>query len=224
MKKLFFIVVLGLALPNSNAQCKFGVRGGFNLSSLNYSSTNDGQVTSRFGLNGGFFAEIPLSSCFFIQPGISLVEKGCKYNEDLYEYEPDYGYGSYSYSAQIDFKLRYLELPVNFVGKFNITPSWHFLAIGGLYCGLGLDGKISGNAIVNGESSHVNRDLTFGSNDEEVKGFDYGVTLGTGLEFRNIQLTCQYEFGLHNISNTSEATVHTRSLLFSLAWLFKMNK
>lgn len=82
MKKLILsFAIVALATLGANAQAKFGVKAAMNISSIRISGDGDEGLKSLIGANGGFFATIPVSTNFTIQPEVLYSAEGAKAEE-----------------------------------------------------------------------------------------------------------------------------------------------
>lgn len=80
MKKLILSAAVAiLAISGAQAQTAFGLKGGLNVSNLYGSGVSNDATKSLFGGNGGFFASIPASTNFYIQPEVSYSMEGAMY-------------------------------------------------------------------------------------------------------------------------------------------------
>jgi len=114
MKKVFTLFILCIIFYNVNAQIKVGLQLGPNFSSGSYSSDyfKESSVSGKTGLFGGFLAEFKLSDMFYLQPEINYIQKGV-------ELSPLYYAGYVNPGSKGDFKLDYVEIPINIIAKFG---------------------------------------------------------------------------------------------------------
>lgn len=76
-KTIFFIAVLFFAFNVSAQEVHFGIKGGLNASSLNYTGNSDMQT--KIGFNAGFLAHIHTSNkSWAIQPELYYSDEGAK--------------------------------------------------------------------------------------------------------------------------------------------------
>lgn len=80
MKKIIFFAVGLLMAGAVNAQIKFGVKGGVDIS--NIIKTNDPNFNTNYvtGFNAGVTLEIPIAGPFGVQPEVVYAQKGYKAN------------------------------------------------------------------------------------------------------------------------------------------------
>ena len=77
MKKLFLVLVCASSVIAASAQVKFGLKLGANLASV---SDMEG-TKSKFGINGGVQASMPLGSTFSVAPELVYSSQGAKASE-----------------------------------------------------------------------------------------------------------------------------------------------
>ena len=64
------------------------------------------------------------------------------------------------------------------------------------------------------------KDLKFGSDADELKLFDYGLTLGGGVQMGNLKLGLNYNMGLQDIKNTNAEELKNRMVnLYAVIFL-----
>jgi len=129
MKKSLLLIVCAVAIATiSQAQVRFGFKGGVNLANINGDIEGNKQ---KVGYYAGAQAKISVSSAFSIQPELVYSNQGTKIEEDV----------------TVDFNLNYLNLPVMF--QYN-TPF-------GLYAETGpqISYLIGAKAKAEGESADV---------------------------------------------------------------------
>lgn len=177
---------------------KIGIKGGLNLTNMYVSDISDENM--KVGLNLGFFAKLPLTKGFSIQPELIYSNKGAKetYNNFIQ------GSGEYR------FNLHYIELPVlaviNLGKNFNIH--------GGPY--------ISYLAAANVKNLN-DEDGIEGVDELDAENFnriDYGVAAGFGIDIDKITLGARYNYGLREIgksgSLSGEVTKDSKNSAISL--------
>ncbi len=195
MKKLFIAAALLLSSSAIFAQTKFGVKGGVNFANVNVKedespfSMSPSSITS-FHVTG--LADIPVSSIFSLQPGLSFTGKGFKV---------DMSEDGNTYKATAN--VYYLEIPINAVAKFPAGSGKFFIGAGP-YAGIGLTGKTKTET--SGDIADLipseKKDIKFGNNAEEddLKRADLGLNFLAGYELNNgLTLNGGYGLGLTNL-------------------------
>ena len=92
-----------------------------------------------------------------------------------------YSIGGTSYK----YPIHYLEIPVNAGYRVDLGNSLAFFAQAGPYIGIGITAK----------------DKDFGS-DNELKRIDFGLNVGTGVEYDKFQFGINYGLGIVDIDNS----------------------
>lgn len=198
MKKILLLMAIVAVCFGANAQSKFGVKAGFNFSSMTLKNNGLGLDTDVIpGIHIGFLMEKPLTNGFYLQPGLLFSTKGTSY---------------FHGSSDFEIHTNYLELPVNLVYKAELKSAKLLLA-GGPYFAYGVGGKIKEN----GEEE----DIKWGKKDKwySLKPFEVGLNISLGFELHKFQYTLQYGFGLNNIS-ANEGTKGNKVFGISAAYIF----
>ncbi|MDQ0781729.1 porin family protein [Chryseobacterium sp. W4I1] len=227
MKKL----ILGLAITGSflaTAQEKtksaspvtFGVKAGFNASTLSKADQYDNDQKLKPGFNAGIFAHIPVAEKFSIQPELLFSQLGSKTEErEVYYINSD------RYSRDLDYKktLNYLTLPV--MVQYNILPQLYVEA--GPEFGLLLGGKNKGDITVARNSGNTTTTETTTFSEDIVKDlhnkFNFGIGIGAGYYFtQNFGVTARFTAGITDIykHNSGDAI---RNNAFQVGVAYKFN-
>lgn len=197
MKKLLFVAIIAIGAISANAQVKFGVKAGLNFAKQT-ASVSGGSVStnSMTGFHAGIISEFNLSENLVLQPGLLFSQKGAKISFGGSDYTDIYNY---------------LDIPINLMYKINVDGAKILL-----FTGPSLSYALSGKEKVGDNSV----DIEFGSGDNQMRRFDLGFGIGGGLEFGSIQATANYNFGLANISNSTDAKLKNNVFSISVAYLF----
>ncbi|MDP9959655.1 porin family protein [Chryseobacterium lathyri] len=227
MKKL----ILGLAMAASlsvNAQEKtksstpvtFGVKAGFNASTLSKVDQYDNDQTLKPGFNAGVFANIPVAEKFSIQPELLFNQLGSKTEErEVYYINSD------RYKREVDYKktLNYLTIPV--MVQYNILPQLYVEA--GPEFGFLLGGKDKGDITTVKTSGNTTNTQTTTFSEKIVKDlynkFNFGIGIGAGYYFtQNFGVTARFTAGITDIykENSSDA-VRNNAFQVGVAYKFK---
>jgi hypothetical protein len=182
----------------SSLSPKFGIKGGVNLTNMFVEDVSDENM--KVGFNAGFFAKLPVTRGFSIQPELLYTSKGAKetYNNIIQ------GEGEYR------FNLNYIELPVlaviNVAKNFNIHagPYVSYLAAANIK---NLHDDHSQDEIAELDADNFNR-------------FDYGLVGGLGIDISNFTIGARYNYGLREIgksgSLSGQVTKDSRNSAISL--------
>lgn len=125
MKKLLLLFVCAASFAGVQAQAKFGLKAGLNVSSL----TGDIEdVKSKIGFNVGGFAELPLASAFSLRPEVVFSAQGAKAEGE---------------GQDVSLNVGYLNVPV--LGKW--TSESGFFAETGPQVGFLLNAKLKAEGV-----------------------------------------------------------------------------
>jgi hypothetical protein len=159
---------------------KFGIKGGVNLTNMYVQDVSDENM--KVGFNAGFFAKLPVTKGFSIQPELLYTSKGAKeeYNNFIE------GRGEYR------FNLNYIELPV--LAVFNVAKNFNVHV--GPYVAYLAEANIK-DLKDNGTMDEIT-DL----NAENFNRIDYGVAGGLGIDISNFTLGARYNYGFREIGKS----------------------
>jgi hypothetical protein len=159
---------------------KFGIKGGLNLANLYVDDVKDENF--KAGFNAGFYAKLPVTKGFSIQPELLYSNKGAKLAYDA----GIFGEGEYR------FNLHYVELPVlaviNVVKNFNIHAGPYVSYLAGANV-TRLDEDDNVNNVTDLKADNFNR-------------IDYGLAGGVALDFQNLTIGARYNYGLREIGES----------------------
>lgn len=204
MKKMKFTLIAAMLLmvTLASAQVSLGIKGGVNMSNFYGDELNDNNL--KIGFNAGLSADFDFSPNSAIQTGLFFTTKGAKYG---------------SASAEFTVNPMYLQLPLHYAYKIDVTPGTRVVLHAGPYAAYGVAGKmkLKGSAgDISGETDGTN---VFGDN-KLLKPFDAGLGLGVGAEFGQISLDLGWDMGLVNISNTSNGDIKNQNAYLSVGYKF----
>ncbi|HXB92284.1 MAG TPA: porin family protein [Puia sp.] len=189
--RVLFVGACLLAVPAAYAQeqqtstesglsPKFGIKGGLNLTSLYVDNVSSEHM--KAGFDAGFYAKLPVTKGFSIQPELLYSQKGAK---DTYS---NFIQGSGEYR----FNLGYMELPV--LAVVNLAPNFN-LHVGGYAAYL-----VSANV------KDVNNDGTIEGatnlNTDNFNRWDFGLIGGLGFDIGNCTIGARYNYGLSEIGKS----------------------
>ena len=160
---------------------KFGIKGGFDLTSLYISDVSSEHM--KPGFDAGVFAKLPLTRGFSIQPELIYSLKGAK---DSYD---NFVQGSGEYR----FNLGYMEVPV--LAVVNICPNFNLQA-GGYAAYLV-------NANVKDVDQNGNIDNATELNTGDFNRWDFGLIGGAAFDIENFTIGARYSYGLSEIGKNN---------------------
>lgn len=230
MKKLF----LGLALAGSlfsYAQEKetkttsaspvtFGVKGGFNATTITKADDYDNDQKLKAGFHAGVFVNIPIAEKFSIQPELLFSQLGSK-SEESYKYHS----GNSGFKQEYDFKLNlnYLTMPV--MVQYNILPQLYVEA--GPEFGVLLGGKFKGDKTLTATEGSVTTVTTEKYSEKVNKDFyntfNFGIGIGAGYYFTdNFGVTARFTAGITDVSKINKGdAVRNNAFQVGVAYKFK---
>lgn len=156
---------------------KFGIKGGFDLTSLYISDVSSEHM--KPGFDAGVFAKLPVTRGFSIQPELIYSLKGAK---DSYS---NFLQGSGEYR----FNLGYMEVPV--LAVVNILPNFSLQA-GGYAAYLV-------NANVKQVDNNGNIENATQLSTSDFKPWDFGLIGGAAFDIENFTIGARYSYGLSEI-------------------------
>jgi len=173
MKRILILVsTIGLfnLVKAQTEPTTFGVKAGINFQNITGHDMNGYQLGNRLkaGLSLGANAQIPLTTDFYLQPGLEFNQKGAKSGD-----------GYYSTT------LNYIDVPVSIVYKPEVGAG-HLILGAGPYIGFGVGGHVS-DGTTNTQVIYQNQ---INPNDANsgypyFKRVDAGANLFAGYEMTN---------------------------------------
>ncbi|MCU0404925.1 MAG: PorT family protein [Chitinophagaceae bacterium] len=198
MKKLFLITTGVLALAMANAQTKFGIKAGPNFANwaVKFEGEKDDEFKSRTGFHFGAVIDHAISEKFSIQPQVLFVSKGAGIEHE-----------DHTDKAVVNA----IDIPINFLYKAP-AGSGKFFVGGGPNLGFNLSAEIKSD-------EEGNEKIDIGSEEGELKGFDFGVNLLAGYELANgLFFSANYTPGIANLQNPpSGVDLTARSNYFGIS-------
>lgn len=213
MKRIILVavaMVIGGATFAQKGTTTFGLKAGVNLPKYKYVNDNantsdETKTTTNFHLTG--YANVPVSTYFSVQPGVSIQGKGAKYFDNG--------------TNQVEDNVLALEIPVNLVANLVAGPGKFYIGAGP-YAGFNIAGK---RKFIS-SSSTADRDLVFGDNSgDDLKSIDFGLNFLAGYQLSSgVNFGAGYGLGLTNLKPTSTSSTNVeqnnRVLSFSVGYAF----
>ncbi|SFE70901.1 Outer membrane protein beta-barrel domain-containing protein [Chitinophaga sp. CF118] len=192
------------------AQVSLGIRGGFSVTAMKFETSsgqksggisNDNQLKS---LHADLLLNVPLYGGFHLQPVLRYITKGT-YFEPLAQQQ-----ATASGESGNRIAIRYLEMPVNLLYKFQF-PGFKLAVGAGPYIAYALGGNYRTDIIDNGKIvSHEKRSLGFENADNVISPglyldrWDGGINTTIGLELNNlVNIGVNYSQGMINLDNSA---------------------
>lgn len=205
MRKMKFTLVAAMLLmvTVASAQMNLGIKGGVNMSNFYGDELND--KNAKIGFHIGLSADYDFAYNSAIQTGLFFTTKGFKAeNVDL--------------DAEYTENLMYLQLPVHYAYKLDVSPGTRIVFHAGPYVAYGVGG--SRKASVGNISGEWDVDKIFGDGNRQYKPFDAGLGLGVGLDLGQIIFDLGWDMGLLNISNSSSGDIKNQNAYLSVGYKF----
>ena len=200
MKKLTTVLFALTLAALVQDQLNIGLKTGLTLANQNrvdhkdyYEQSTKAKAKVHFGL----YADIKLSGNIYAQPGIGYTGKGAQHTS------------SYS-GTQTDFKLSYIEAPLNIVYKYP-------LSFGKVYSGGGpvVSYAASGKIEQKGKSKKM-----FGDTNDDYERADLGFNLLAGVQFPSgFTGGISYQAGFVDIYKHEAAKIKNRTFNISVGYL-----
>lgn len=204
----------------SSSPITFGVKAGFNASTLSKADQYDNDQKLKPGFNAGVFVNIPVAQKFSVQPELLFNQLGSKTEE-----REDYYINADRYRRVADYKksLNYLSIPV--MVQYNILPQLYVEA--GPEFGFLLGGKNKGDITTTRNSGNTTVTETTTISDKIVKDlhntFNFGIGIGAGYYFtQNFGVTARFTAGITDVykHNTGDA-IRNNAFQVGVTYKFK---
>lgn len=207
MKKMrLTLMVAMLAIVTAvSAQTSLGIKGGVNMSNFYGDELDDRNV--KIGFHVGVAADYEFMYNHAIQTGLFFTTKGAKY-------QGEFG----SVTGEVSLNPMYLQLPVHYAYKIDVSPGTRVVLHAGPYVAYGIGGKANVTISSSEGSSETDGVDIFG--DDGFDRFDAGLGLGIGAEFGRFLVDLGWDMGLVNISGYSEANVKNQNAYLSVGYKF----
>ncbi|GGE52961.1 outer membrane protein with beta-barrel domain [Pedobacter psychrotolerans] len=246
MKKLLLSASVVLLATGAFAQtttmtgsdARFGIKAGVNLARFHSSGDNSNEafndnVKDNVGFNVTAFADFGVGNNFFIQPGISLQNKGAKFESTTSLTANNITTTTVSSNKT---SLMTIEVPVNAVFRIPTGDAGAIQISAGPYIGFNVSGKnkleSTATAVnnTNNSSSTITssgeNDLSFGSaTDKNYSSTEFGANFGLAYRLNSgISVGANYGLGLTDLTpkdrkdNSNKLT--NRVLGFSVGYSF----
>jgi hypothetical protein len=201
MKKTILILVITfttfIAKAQSDNPVTFGILGGQDLAVFQIKSPYREDISSNVSgpWSIGFSADFKLNDYFSVRPGLMYIGKGG---------EPEANYAdpnSNNISVDDEYKLHYLEIPVDFIGRLSLGDSGANIFLGaGPYFSYALNGSNKQSFELD---ESMNEKITFGHNGD-FKSTDAGITTLIGFTTAHgVVISANLEYGFTNILQTN---------------------
>ena len=198
--KITLLAIVLLTATSASAQFSFGVKGGVNMSNIQ-TDMQDVITSPKFGFNIGAFADFDFAHNMAAQSGLFFTTKGSRENVRVSDG-----------MERIVTNFLYLQVPVHFAYKIDVSPGMRVVFHGGPYVAYAVGGSVR----VNGERDRN----AFGCRVIQYQPLDWGLGIGVGGEFERILVGIGWDFGLFDISNQSNVRSRNQSAFLTVGYRF----
>jgi len=196
MKKSILLVLFALVSMGAFSQVSWSIKGGLNLSTYYGDKSDNSKI--KIGGRAGLGMEYAIDDMVSIEPSIYFTDKGAKNSNNLDAFGVKAG-------ADVTYNQLYMEMPVNIKFRFALDKGTNFTIAAGPYIAYGIGGNTtsSENFDILGYKGKVSSDKvgTFDDDGPNLKRFDTGLNLETGLEFDSFLVGIYSEFGVYNLKS-----------------------
>lgn len=237
MKKVLFAIAalcMLMTLP-AQAQIRFGLKGGANISGLEGSNANEvlgdlkNEINNATNYHIGALVQIGMGKFFTLQPELQFTTKGATLQKEPIVDVNIPGFEVPTVPNDISLSTSYLELPINLQAGIRLGKLARVYLQAGPYASLLLAEETSGKGL--GELFEgVGNELSE-SPREFANKLDYGIGVGAGVEVLFLQLAVKYDYSFAEFKETAGnignidiknpfAGMQNRNLNISAAFLF----
>ncbi len=226
--KVLFIVAFFAVAVSASAQFNWGVKAGFNASTI-YGIKEDGdnstKVNYRPGFHVGVMGQYMMSQNFGLETGLYYSTLGVNLKEE------DHSEGDY-YKSETKMSPSYLQLPISALYKIRIGENLSLNPSLGVYFGYGLGGKIKFTEEYS-ESTDIDEwdedyfgkvEIYDGETTEKKEWFnrfDMGATVGLNLQFEKFLIGLGYDYGFMKVNKEKmDKNLYNGNIKVSVGYLF----
>lgn len=179
------------------------------MASMNY-SIDDLNNSNKpiIGLHLGPVVEFKLMNSLYFNSGLLYTLKGFK--QEVWGLNRD----SIRVFETAPIRLNGLDIPLNIAYKYSLSETSSFFLQAGPYLGYTLNGKY--------KFDNRSIDVKFGEKNQ-MRRFDYGIGIGSGVQFGSLVTSLNYEFGIADRYDTPDLMVRNRVLQLSVTYMFGIN-
>ena len=223
-KILTLTFALVVAASSSFSQLRIGPTIGYNLDNMalflpaNQTYAETTQSTSNFNI--GAKAQYDYSDQLAFTSGLVLTKTGTTISSS---YTYNTGNGNTAFNDANKLSVYNIHIPINVIWKLKIVKDKGVgIVFGGGYLQYAVSGTQSYTATssspLSTSSYSSNNNIVFGNDatKDNLRSFDTGINFGAGYEYKNIQLTVQYIFGLRNLYPQANTTANGNGGTYAL--------
>lgn len=210
----------------TGADARIGIKAGINLANINNSRNDDNQLNTKSKNNVGYnftvFGDFGVGNNFFIQPGISLQNKG-------YKAEEVFNINGKNISGTSTVNIMAIEVPINAIVRIPTGNAGALQVNAGPYIGFNVSGKEKYELAQGDGAQSVKEETTlkFGSKKESnYSSTDFGANFGLAYRTKaGVLVGANYGLGLSNLipkdkQTTNDHKASNRVLGFTIGYSF----
>lgn len=217
--KITYLTIIAsslMAITNVNAQT-LRIKGGMNLSNM-LIEDNDLEYSkdfkSRVGYQLGLTVQTPNENTFTFEGGVNFSTRGYTYTENM-------TIEGFNVKYEEIMRLSYINVPLTAKATFELGKAKVYGKLGP-YASMGLKGEVWSKASANGISEEDTYEIIWGtdSDGDDLTRFDGGLHGGVGVEYKNLELGVEYDYGIANISAYTDngTKINNRNIGITLAY------
>jgi len=212
LSTLFVVISSSIAFAQFSS---LGVKGGLNLSKLDYKDDLQGyDFTFRVGMNLGLFIEYNVFNNLLIHAEAVYSMRGTEYGLEEFTLN-----GITVPAHKFIQKIDYLEIPLiiqyNFLLDSKLTPK--------VFLGL------VSSFLLNEKIEYIEEDISKGEvgQEDQIKSTEFGIILGIGADYSlpsgKIVFDIRYHYGLTNINNVELGSkINSSTISFNIGYGFNL--
>jgi hypothetical protein len=241
----------GFSFSQDDGGMKIGITAGVNLSTFSIGREEMDETEeygNGFGFQGGVAFDIPLSKVFYFQPGLMFIQKGLNSENTYYDtYNNGNGVITVKEEGTFTITANYIEIPLLFSVKGLVDEGVAIRINAGPYIAYaigdgsqkreekrsGYDGQPArseseSKKLFKEECREDDYDGTYYCS--EFGRFDWGLSIGGGVQLNNIYVSVFYDYGLSNLysiktnreyyDDRNKQEIATRSMGINVAYFF----
>lgn len=215
-KNKCLILTLGLLLSINLFAQTIGIKGGINLATIlekDDSGILSENYTSHTSFHFGLSAEIPITGMLYLETALIFSGKGYHHFEEGNILINDF-------DAVLN--IYYLDVPLLARIKYDLG-SFEIFGVLGPYFAIGVAGNYRFDTELLGVPVGDTTSVEWGSDLNEYKTLDMGLSIGCGVVYKIIELGVGYQLGLISISGYTVDNYVKKNRVLAISLSYKLN-
>ncbi|MGR6088408.1 MAG: porin family protein [Arcticibacter sp.] len=217
--KITYLTIIAasiLTISNANAQY-LRIKGGMNLSNMliedNDNSLSD-KFKNRLGYQLGLTVQTTNENVISFEGGLNFGTRGYNYSETgMFE--------GMNMKVEQEMRLNYITVPLTAKATIDLGKAKLYANLGP-FISVGMNGKVWTKASSGSISDEITEDIDWGNDEDsdDLTRLDGGLHGGLGIEYRNVEVGVDYDYGLMNISPYTDNgfKINNRNIGITLAY------